>query len=235
MLYLVLFRRSNAKRNSMEWKKSIKWLIAFVCAVAFLIIMRAVSDHDILSFDVAGRDFALSIQSPVLTFIMRCITELGGAIVIGIATVVLFFAIKNKRLSFAILGNIVGVLIVNQAFKFLIQRPRPDEALRLIEQGGYSFPSGHSMCSMAFYGFLVYLAFRYFENAKIRWTATISLGLLIVLIGFSRVYLGVHYASDVLAGFLLTIAYLILYVAIVNIINYKTRQLAGKKTQKKHA
>lgn len=221
----------------MNWKKGIKWAVAFLCAIAFLIIMGAVSDHDVLSFDTAMYSFARGLQSPALTFVLRIITELGGAIVIGIATVALFFAIKNKRLSFAILGNIVGVLIVNQAFKFLIQRPRPDEEYRLIEQGGYSFPSGHSMCSMAFYGFLVYLAFRYIKNAKVRIFATAGLGALVLLIGFSRIYLGVHYASDVVAGFLLSLAYLIFYISLVNFINYKTRQLAAKKNKatKSHA
>lgn len=221
----------------MNWKKGIKWAVAFLCAIAFLIIMGAVSDHDVLSFDTAMYSFARGLQSPALTFVLRIITELGGAIVIGIATVVLFFAVKNKRLSFAILGNIVGVLIVNQVFKFLIQRPRPDEEYRLIEQGGYSFPSGHSMCSMAFYGFLVYLAFRYIKNAKVRIFATAGLGALVLLIGFSRIYLGVHYASDVVAGFLLSLAYLIFYISLVNFINYKTRQLAAKKNKatKSHA
>lgn len=221
----------------MNWKKGIKWAVAFLCAIAFLIIMGAVSDHDVLGFDTAMYSFARDLQSPALTFVLRIITELGGAIVIGIATVVLFFAIKNKRLSFAILGNIVGVLIVNQVFKFLIQRPRPDEEYRLIEQGGYSFPSGHSMCSMAFYGFLVYLAFRYIKNAKVRIFATAGLGALVLLIGFSRIYLGVHYASDVVAGFLLSLAYLIFYISLVNFINYKTRQLAAKKNKatKSHA
>lgn len=221
----------------MNWKKGIKWAVAFLCAIAFLIIMGAVSDHDVLSFDTAMYSFARGLQSPALTFVLRIITELGGAIVIGIATVALFFAIKNKRLSFAILGNIVGVLIVNQVFKFLIQRPRPDEEYRLIEQGGYSFPSGHSMCSMAFYGFLVYLAFRYIKNAKVRIFATAGLGALVLLIGFSRIYLGVHYASDVVAGFLLSLAYLIFYISLVNFINYKTRQLAAKKNKatKSHA
>lgn len=221
----------------MNWKKGIKWAVAFLCAIAFLIIMGAVSDHDVLSFDTAMYSFARGLQSPALTFVLRIITELGGAIVIGIATVALFFAIKNKRLSFAILGNIVGVLIVNQVFKFLIQRPRPDEEYRLIDQGGYSFPSGHSMCSMAFYGFLVYLAFRYIKNAKVRIFATAGLGALVLLIGFSRIYLGVHYASDVVAGFLLSLAYLIFYISLVNFINYKTRQLAAKKNKatKSHA
>ena len=161
------------------------------------------------------------------------ITELGGAIVIGLATVALFFAIRNKRLSFAILGNILGVLIVNQVFKFLIQRPRPDVAHRLIEQSGYSFPSGHSMCSMAFYGFLIYLAFRYVKNVKVRVATTVGLGVLVFLIGFSRVYLGVHYASDVIAGFLLAVAYLIFYISLINFINFKTRQASSRKSKHK--
>ena len=219
----------------MSWKKGIKWAIAFLCAIAFLIIMAAVSDHDVLSFDTAVYDFAQSCQFSALTFIFRIITELGGAVVLSLATVVLFFAIKNKRLSFAILGNIVGVLIVNQAFKFLIQRPRPDEALRLIDESGYSFPSGHSMCSMAFYGFLIYLSFRYIEDKRRSWLATIGLGVLVLLIGFSRIYLGVHYASDVVAGFLLTIAYLIFYISLVNFINVQMRRRANKKANKECA
>ena len=190
-------------------------MVAFLCAIIFLSLMSAVSDHDVLAFDSAAINFMHELRSPVLTFFLRGITELGGAIVIGLATVALFFAIKNKRLSFAILGNILGVLIVNQVFKFLIQRPRPDVAHRLIEQSGYSFPSGHSMCSMAFYGFLIYLAFRYVKNVKV------------------RVYLGVHYASDVIAGFLLAVAYLIFYISLINFINFKTRQASSRKSKHK--
>lgn len=217
----------------MDWKKGIKWVVAFLCAIVFLSLMSAVSDHDVLAFDSAAINFMHELRSPVLTFFLRGITELGGAIVIGLATVALFFAIRNKRLSFAILGNILGVLIVNQVFKFLIQRPRPDVVYRLIEQSGYSFPSGHSMCSMAFYGFLIYLAFRYVKNVKVRVATTVGLGVLVFLIGFSRVYLGVHYASDVIAGFLLAVAYLIFYISLINFINFKTRQASSKKSKHK--
>ncbi len=213
----------------MNPKKYFKWLIAFVAAVAFLVILDFVTDNKINEFDSAVLNYVASFRSPALTPFMRIITECGGAYVIGAATIILFFAIKNKRLSFAILGNIIGILVVNQLFKFAIQRPRPDEALRLIEQGGYSFPSGHSMGSMAFYGFLVYLDFRYFKNNIVRWGSTIALGLLVALIGISRIYLGVHYPSDVLAGFLLTIAYLIFYISLVNYINFETRRRAAEK------
>ena len=184
----------------MDWKKGIKWAVAFLCAVVFLSLMSAVSDHDVLAFDSAAINFMHELRSPVLTFFLRGITELGGAIVIGLATVALFFAIKNKRLSFAILGNIIGVLIVNQVFKFLIQRPRPDVAHRLIEQSGYSFPSGHSMCSMAFYGFLIYLAFRYVKNVTVRISTTARVGASVFFIGLRRVSMGVYHVRHVMQG-----------------------------------
>ena len=81
---------------------------------------------------------------------------------------------------------------------------------------GYSFPSGHSMISAAFYGFLIYLIYKKVKNKKLKITLIIVLSILIVSIGISRIYLGVHYTSDVLGGFLLSISYLILYTNIVN-------------------
>lgn len=82
-------------------------------------------------------------------------------------------------------------------------------------QVGYSFPSGHSMVSMAFYGFLIYLIYNNIKNKYIKWILICSLSILIILIGISRIYLGVHYTSDVLAGFLLSISYLVIYTRIV--------------------
>ena len=99
--------------------------------------------------------------------------------------------------------------------KNILQRPRPTE-YRIIEETGYSFPSGHSMVSMAFYGYLIYLIYKYVKNKYVKWISITLLGILICLIGISRIYLGVHYTSDVLGGFLISISYLIIYINIVN-------------------
>ena len=97
--------------------------------------------------------------------------------------------------------------------KRILRRPRPTE-FRIVEETGYSFPSGHSITSMVFYGYLVYLTYKYINNKKIKIPLIIFLILLIPTIGLSRIYLGVHYASDVLCGFLLGIIYLILFISI---------------------
>ena len=84
----------------------------------------------------------------------------------------------------------------------------------MLDLSTYSFPSGHSMISVAFYGFIGYLFLHSKRDKKIRIFVIISAMILTLLIGISRIYLGVHYASDVLAGFVLSLAYLILFVSI---------------------
>lgn len=96
-------------------------------------------------------------------------------------------------------------------------------------KNGYSLPSGHSMVSMAFYGYLIYLIYRHINNKYIKWSLITLLSLLIISIGISRIYLGVHYTSDVLAGFLVAISYLIIYINIINRIieNKENRKVYG--------
>ncbi len=81
---------------------------------------------------------------------------------------------------------------------------------------GYSFPSGHSMVNMAFYGFIMYLMYHYVKNKYLKIFGILFLSLLVVAIGISRIYLGVHYTSDVLAGFLIAISYLVIYITAIH-------------------
>ena len=132
-----------------------------------------------------------------------------GAIFLIVLAVTLFIVIKNKKIGIAIFSNLVIITILNQLLKRILQRPRPTE-YRIIEETGYSFPSGHSMISMAFYGYLIYLIYKYVKNKYIKWISIILLCTLICAIGISRIYLGVHYTSDVLGGFCISISYLII-------------------------
>ena len=120
-----------------------------------------------------------------------------------------------KKNRWFITIDLVGVTLVNQVIKHIIRRPRPN-VLRLVEESGYSFPSGHSMVSMAFYGIIIYLVYKNVSNKYLKWILIILLSLLILSIGFSRIYVGVHYFTDVAGGFLLGLAYLIIYINICN-------------------
>ena len=196
--------------------KNTKWIILFICLIGFLALAEDVFNKEIMNGDIIGYKFISTyLISDFATPIAKFITNFGGAIfLIGIA-VILFIVIKNKKIGISIITNLGIITILNQLLKRILQRPRPEE-FRIINESGYSFPSGHSMISMAFYGYLIYLIYKYVKNKYLKWFLITILGILIVNIGISRIYLGVHYTSDVLAGFLISISYLIVYISIVN-------------------
>lgn len=156
-----------------------------------------------------------NLRSDFLTPVMKFITILGGSyVVIGIA-VLSFLILSNKRWSFLISLNLVFVFLLSQGLKFLIQRERPF-GYHLVIEKGFSFPSGHSMVSAAFYGFIIYLISQNCKSKIVKVCSVVLVIIFILLIGISRVYLGVHYMSDVIAGFFLSAFYLILYIKVIN-------------------
>lgn len=194
-------------------KKNLKWVVLFICLVGFLALAEDVFNKEIMNGDIIGyKLISTFLISDFVTPIAKFITNFGGAIFLSIATVMLFLLIKNKKIGLSIISNIVIITILNQLLKRILQRPRPTE-FRIVEETGYSFPSGHSMVSMAFYGYLIYLIYRYIKNKYVKWTLITILSILICLIGISRIYLGVHYTSDVLGGFLVSISYLVVYIS----------------------
>ena len=196
--------------------KNLKWIILFICLVGFLAIAEDVFNKEIINGDIIGYKLVSTfLISDFATPIAKFITNFGGAIFLIIATIILFILIKNKKIGFSIISNLVIVTILNQLLKNILQRPRPTE-FRIVEETGYSFPSGHSMASMAFYGYLIYLIYKYVKNKYLKWALIVLLSILICTIGISRIYLGVHYTSDVLGGFLISISYLVIYISAVN-------------------
>ena len=205
------------KDNVIEFiKNKIEWIILFICLIGFIALAEDVFNKEIMEGDIIGYNIISNLLiSSTVTPVARVITLLGGTIFIISSAVLLFIIIKNKKIGFLILANLAIVAALNQLLKHILKRPRPT-GYRLIEVSGYSFPSGHSMVSMAYYGFLIYLIYKYVKNKYIKWISICILSIFICLIGISRIYLGVHYTSDVLAGFLISITYLIMYIEIVN-------------------
>lgn len=193
-------------------EKNIKWLALFICLVLVIGIAEDVLDKEINKLDVWGYNIvAKYLISDNLTPVVKVITQFGGAMFLIAVATILSIAIKNKKVALLIWGNLGISALLNQVLKYIIQRPRPTE-FRIIDESGYSFPSGHSMVSAAFYGFLIYLIYKNVKNKHLKWGLITLLSLLTILIGISRIYLGVHYTSDVLAGFLIAISYLIIFV-----------------------
>lgn len=189
-------------------------IIMLLFSILFIGILDNVVDEDIYNFDVAGYELVTSHMSDAMTLFAKFITKMANPVILVLISFSLFFAIKNKRIRWSIIINVVVAALLNFIIKNIIQRPRPI-GHRLINEKGYSFPSGHSMVSMAFYGYLIYIINKNVDNKAIRITATILLTALIVLIGLSRIYLGVHYTSDVCGGFCVALSYLMLYTGVL--------------------
>ena len=194
--------------------KNYKWIIFFLFFVIFLAIAEDVFEQEIFEFDSVVYNFLVNNRNEALNNFFKIITQFGSAIVLIIITILCVIFIRDKKYKILVPANLVTIAIINIVLKNFFLRPRPNE-LRLIEETGYSFPSGHAMASTAFYGLLIYIAHEKIENKILRNTICIMLGLLILLISISRIYVGVHYTSDVIAGTCFSIAYLILITRLI--------------------
>lgn len=207
------------KQNFKEIKtfliENYKWIILIICMITLLLLIEDVMNEDIVSFDEKGY-FIVSkyLISDNRNPIAKFITNFAGMFWLIGLSVVLLIVIKKKKIGLSIFINLALSALVNFILKQILQRPRPIEN-RIIEENGYSLPSGHSMVSMAFYGYLIYLIYKYIKNKYLKISLIALLILLILSIGISRIYLGVHYTSDVFAGFLLAIVYLIIYTHVI--------------------
>lgn len=192
-------------------KNNYKFIILLISLVLFLFLAEDVFNKDIVKCDIIGYSIIKSFINSSNTQFMKVITWFGSATCLILLTIILFIVLKNKITGFLIAINLVIVTILNQLLKFVLQRPRPDD-YRLIDESGYSFPSGHSMISMAFYGYLIYLIYKSKFNKYVKIILITIFAFLILFIGISRIYLGVHYTSDVIAGILLSNSYLIVFI-----------------------
>lgn len=205
-------------------KKYYKVLVIFLCLIVLIDIIEDVFNNNIIEIDTSFyKLISENLISDQVTPIMKFVTNLGGKFVLISLGIILFITLRKRKLGIYVALNLIIITIINQLLKHIVQRPRPNE-YRIVDETGYSFPSGHSMVSTAFYGFLIYLICKYVKNKYLKYISTVLLSFLILWIGVSRIYLGVHYTTDVLAGFLISISYLIIYISILNNLVFKEKE-----------
>ncbi|OMP66095.1 phosphatase PAP2 family protein [Domibacillus epiphyticus] len=200
---------------------------------AFFEVVDALRAKEVETFDTAVINVVQSWINEGRTARMVFITELGSVKFFTAATVLisLFLAIR-KRYGWALFFIFVNALggLFNSLLKEFFKRQRPD-VLPLIEQGGYSFPSGHSMGSFIFYGAVSFMLFRLIKGKWKKTIAALAAGSIVILIGLTRIYLGVHYPSDVIAGFSIGAAWLFFCIMVFHVSEY-TFKSRRKKTSR---
>lgn len=190
-------------------------MLVLVAVLVFTWLLFEIKTDDIMRMDAAAYSLVvMHMRAAWLTPIMQSISDLAYPVVLVVMLLVIEVFAPGRRPGLCAAVNLVLATLLNLLLKTLIQRPRP-EGYRLVAESGFSFPSGHSMVAMAFYGLLIWMVWRYEKDALVRRLGVIGFGLVIVLVGLSRIYLGVHYASDVLAGFCASIAWLGVYTKLL--------------------
>ncbi|WP_027399467.1 phosphatase PAP2 family protein [Anaerovorax odorimutans] len=199
----------------MNKKKKLIVLMSFL--VIFIIISYYISTNEFLSIDRIIQNKIYGLRFDFLTKILIFITYLGNwQTIVILCLLTLFFPFTRNRFSIPLIVSTLFSTVTYSLIKLYFARPRPDISFHLINQGGYSFPSGHSLNSMVFYGILIWLCRENIINNNISKFITGVLSILIFLIGFSRLYLGVHFPSDIIAGWSLGSFILLISINIFN-------------------
>ena len=192
-----------------------KYVISAISLLLFIILTILIFTNVTTKLDDRINSLMLSINNQKLTNIMIVITNIGSAYsLISITLLISLIAIiKNKRLPINTIINLFSVFIISQILKTIFHRARPLNEF-LVTATGYSYPSGHTMVSFAYFMFISYSLSQKIENKLLKIVLNISSFILIFLIGISRIYLGVHFFTDVIAGYLLAISHLMIFLNI---------------------
>ena len=180
------------------------FIIAAISLVIFSKLAEDVIFNELTNFDNSIVNFVWGFRTPVLTTIMKVFTFLGSAYTVVPITLIGFYVLYRKLKHYweanLLVITLAGGWLLNVVLKYSFHRQRPSLS-SLVTATGYSFPSGHAMLGAVFYGFLAYIF--YLNLRKPYRTISVALfAVLVFFIGLSRIYLGVHYPSDVIAGYM---------------------------------
>ena len=183
------------------------FLLSFL---SFAAIVDSFSEKGTLfHLDLKINAYVIRAANPGLTRFFGAITDLGNIYLVVMVAVIVGVILLIRKNWWSLLSLFLAIGIgqaVLNILKVVFQRPRPETEMYVFS---YSFPSGHVFSATVIYGFCIYLTFRFSNNATVKWIVSTLLSLLILLIGVSRIYLGVHWFSDGLAGYVTGLAWLL--------------------------
>jgi membrane-associated phospholipid phosphatase len=204
-------------------------VLFFIALITFILITRKIFFENKAEIDQKVFDFLSLHVSNVNTDIMEFFTFLGTHYFLIPANLLLLayylFIKKHRWYSIKIPTIAISTTAMLFLLKLVFNRPRP--LIPLVKEAkGLSFPSGHAMISFTFYGLLIYIVWQSELKKAIKWLLTILLLLLIFTIGLSRIYLRVHYATDVIAGFCIGLIWLVISILVLESIEkYSMRKV----------
>lgn len=225
---------SNTSASEKRWYEflSLSLLLGLVAATATLIFFGWLTDEvlegETRQFDEATRAAVHQLASPLLTTIMRGLSFVGSTIALAVATtivVVRLALLKSGREAKLFAITMIGGSLLNMTLKLAFKRPRPVPFFNLSAPETYSFPSGHSLMSACFFGALAAILTARVKSKRMRTVIWVLATTMFLLIGFSRIYLGVHHTTDVIAGFAAALIW-------IQVVRFVELQLARRRRRK---
>ena len=211
---------------------SLSLLLGLAAAIGTLIFFGWLTDEvlegDSRQFDEATRAAVHQLASPLLTTIMRGFSFIGSTLALTVATafvIVQLAMTKRGREAKLFAITMVGAALLNMTLKLTFKRARPVPFFDLTPPETYSFPSGHSLMSACFFGALAAILTVRIKSKRVRVILWIVNSAMFLLIGFSRIYLGVHHTTDVIAGFSAALIWIL-------VVRFVEMQLARRRRRK---
>ena len=220
--------------NQKRWFEfiSLSLLLGLAAAIGALVFFGWLTDEvlegDSRHFDEVTRAAVHQLASPAMTVIMRFLSFVGSTIVLTIGTiiVVVWFAMRKwGREAKLFTATMIGGGLLNVTLKLTFKRARPEPFFDLTPPETYSFPSGHSLASACFFGALAALLTARIKNRRTQLIVWIVCAAMFLSIGFSRIYLGVHHTTDVIAGFVAAFIWIL-------VVRFVEMELARRKRRK---
>jgi membrane-associated phospholipid phosphatase len=192
----------------------------------FGFLLDALLDNSaMVKLDIATDAFIHARMTPGLLRVVAATTEFGGPIemaILGVVGAIVLWRAKRRVILSGWIAAFAGGAIIDEVLKRVVHRTRPTFNAGIIHTDSFSFPSGHSMGSMIGYGMLVWVLF-VFWHPKLRWKITVYVlaGILVIAIGLSRIFLGVHYPSDVAGAWAAALAWLSVSITGINVARHR--------------